>query len=141
MKKTVLLLGIILIFTITLFGCGKFDPKLAEYNIMYRDTSNKESDGSYPTIIIKSIEKDKKDIVVNTSSPYEQMTYAIDNFITFRAYDDKGKYTDKVSIKLKEIDEQGVFYLSISDMNLEAIKYIEIGPYKNNDNNLIFKVD
>ncbi|EHR1329317.1 hypothetical protein KTI17_002827 [Clostridium perfringens] len=143
MKKILVLLSVTLLLAVTVMGCGKFEPKLAEYNTMYRDTLDKEANGSYPTIIIKSIKEDNGNIVVDTASPIEQMIYAMDNFITFKAYNEKGDYTDKISVKLKEVDEQGVFYLTVEDMKLEDIKYIEVGPYKTDDNDtnhLMFKL-
>lgn len=130
MKKIVSFLMMVLISIITLVGCGKFEPKLAEYGVIYRDTTDRTPDGSYPVICIDSVKKEENKIVVKTLSPIEQMIYAFDNFLGFKVYDDKGNSTDKISVKLKDESDQGVFYLDVEGMEFEKVKYVEIVSYE-----------
>lgn len=144
MKKIVSFLMMVLISIITLVGCGKFEPKLAEYGVIYRDTTDRNPDGSYPVICIDSVKKEENKIVVKTSSPIEQMIYAFDNFLGFKVYDDKGNSTDKISVKLKDESEQGVFYLDVEGMEFEKVKYVEIVSYeisKDNTDGITFEVN
>lgn len=135
MKKILSLVMTVLITIILFTGCGKFEPKLAEYGVVYRDTTNKNPDGSYPVICIEAVKKEGNEIVVETASPIDQMIYAFDNFLCFTAFDDKGHSTDKISVKLKEVDEQGIFYLDIEGMEIEKVKYIEIVSYEISSDN------
>lgn len=134
MKKTIaILLNCIVIATIFI-GCGKYEPKLADLGVMYRTKLEKEPNGSYPVINIKSVTKDGDSIVIKTESPIEQMIYAYKKFICFTVVDAKGNTSDKNEFKIKEYDQQGEFIVTPKDMKINDVKYIQIGPYQNEKN-------
>lgn len=143
MKK---LIGVIICIGIigTVFvGCGKkdFKPELAPLNQVLRTTEYNNIDGSYPTINIESVTKDNDSIVIKTLSPFEDMLYAKEKFITFKFYNSKGDSTDKISYKLEDDNNEGEFVLKTTAMNINDIKYVEVGPYKfDSTKKLIYEV-
>ena len=106
---------------------------------MYRSKLEKEANGSYPVINIRSVTKDGDNIIVKTESPIEQMLYAYKKFICFTVVNENGNTSDKNEIKIVEYDQQGEFIVTPKDMKINDVKYIQIGPYQNekNDDNFI----
>ncbi|MCR6516447.1 hypothetical protein M4I33_16445 [Clostridium sp. LY3-2] len=140
MKKIISSLVVLGLSTTILMGCGKYEPTIAENGVMYKATQEKEQDGSYPVINIKSVTKNGDKIIVQTESPIEQMLYAYKNFICFQTIDADGEKDSKINVKVEEVDEQGKFILTPEGMKMEDVKYLEVGPYKDGDNFLIYEV-
>lgn len=147
-KGLILVLGAV--FTVgILSGCGsnskkEYDPEeIAEFNTDYRSTTNQEADGQYASINVSSIEKRDGDLVINIGAPtLEQVNYALDNFLYVRPLDIKGKELKLDKILLNPIGGDIEAELIITGADVENIKWLEIGPYKTNDDNkIIFKVE
>lgn len=147
-KSFILFLGTMLTVSI-LSGCGSETKKeyipeeIAEFNIPYRSTTNEEADGQYPIINVSSIEKRDGDIVINIGAPTaDQVNYALDNFLYVRPLDVKGKELSLEKILINPIGGDIEAELIITGVDIENIKWLEIGPYKTNDDNkIIFKVE
>lgn len=143
MKKLIGVIICIGIISTVFVGCGKkdFKPELAPLNQVLRTTEYNNIDGSYPTINIESVTKDNDSIVIKTLSPFEDMLYAKEKFITFKFYNSKGDSTDKISYKLEDDNNEGEFVLKTTAMNINDIKYVEVGPYKfDSTKKLIYEV-
>ena len=143
MKKIIGVIICIGIISTVFVGCGKkdFKPELAPLNQVLRTTEYNNIDGSYPTINIESVTKDNDSIVIKTLSPFEDMLYAKEKFITFKFYNSKGDSTDKISYKLEDDNNEGEFVLKTTAMNINDIKYVEVGPYKfDSTKKLIYEV-
>lgn len=147
-KGLILVLGVMLTVGI-LSGCGsdskkEYDPEeIAEFNTDYRSTTNQETNGQYASINVSSIEKREGNLVINIGAPTtEQVNYALDNFLYVRPLDIKGKELKLDKILLNPIGGDIEAELIITGADVENIKWLEIGPYKtNNDNKIIFKVE
>lgn len=135
MKKIISVLLICIMGAIALVGCGKYEPKLSDLGVQYVSKTEHNQDGSYPGIIVKSVTKNGDSIVIKTESPIDQMLYAYKNFICFTVVDAKGNTSDKNEFKIKEYDQQGEFIVIPKGMKIDEIKYIQIGPYQNKDDN------
>lgn len=143
MKKLIGVIICIGIITTVFVGCGKkdFKPELAPMNQVLRTTEYNNPDGSYPTINIESVTKDKNSIIVKTLSPFEDMLYANEKFIYFVFYNSKGDMDTKITYQVEDENDNGVFILTTKDMNINDIKYVEVGPYKfDNNKKLIYEV-
>ncbi|WP_317411551.1 hypothetical protein [Clostridium baratii] len=134
MKKTIATLLSFMVIATIFTACGKYEPKLSDLGVMYRSKLEKEANGSYPVINIRSVTKDGDNIIVKTESPIEQMLYAYKKFICFTVVDAKGNTSDKNEIKIEEYDQQGEFIVTPKDMKINDVKYIQIGPYQNEKN-------
>lgn len=147
-KGLILVLGVMLTVGI-LSGCGsnskkEYDPEeIAEFNTDYRSTTNQETNGQYASINVSSIEKREGNLVINIGAPTtEQVNYALDNFLYVRPLDIKGKELKLDKILLNPIGGDIEAELIITGADVENIKWLEIGPYKTNDDNkIIFKVE
>lgn len=118
--------------------------EIAKTNSVYRTTNYKNTDDSYPVINISSIEKKDGDIVINIGAPTtEFISYAFDNFLYADPKDVDGNSVGIDKINLIPVDGDVECQLEITGIeNIDKVKWVEVGPYKTNDNNsLIFKVD
>lgn len=140
MKKIISILLVCIIGAIALVGCGKYEPKLADLGVQYVSKTEHNQDGSYPGITVKSVTKNGDSIVIKTESPIDQMLYAYKNFICFTVVDAKGNTSDKNEFKIKEYDQQSEFIVTPKDMKIDDVKYIQVGPYKNGDDDIEFEV-
>lgn len=132
MKKILVIISTIVI-GISLVSCGKYNPKLSELGVMYNTTKYQNEDGSYPTIIIKEVIHDGKNVIVKTESPYEHIQYALNNFLSVSLLDDKGSSYDNVKIDISEYDEQAILKITGKE-DLSKFKYIKIYPYSDSKN-------
>lgn len=149
MKKNIsLLLCLLLLFS--LIGCGgnkNYKPEIeANYGEAYRSKNNKEPDGQYALINISNIEKKDENIIITVGAPTkEQIIYAFNNYLFVNLKDEKGNELKFDEIKLKTENLSGdaeceIWLTNVKD--LDTVKYVEIGPYKINDNNpVVFKID
>lgn len=141
MKRIISVLLVVIIGAAALVGCGKYEPKIADTGVQYVTKTNPMPDGQYPGIIIYSVKKDGDKIIVETESPIEEMQYALKNFICFQVINKDGDKDANIKVKLKESDEQGIFILTPEKMKVDEIKYLEVGPYKNDDDYITFNVN
>jgi len=146
--KKILSICIALILTVGLISCGDnkdFTPTAeGEYNVVYRNTTNKESDGQYPVINISKIEKEEDKIIVSIGAPtLEQLQYAMSNFLYVQPMDSKGENLNFDNFKLEAVQDGSTeAKININGIKSEEVKWLEIGPYKINDKDkLIFKLE
>lgn len=147
--KKILSISLCILMIVGLTACGggntSYEPKeSAKYGEVYRSTTNNEPDGSYPVINISNIEKKDGNIVISIGAPtIEQISYAYNNFLYVRPLDEKGNELKLDKINLEEIGKEDVVAkLNITGVDIEKLKWIEVGPYKTTDNNpAIFKVE
>jgi len=146
MKK--LLTALTIVLSIGLISCGgskEFTPTTeGEYNIVYRNTTNKEVDGQYPVINVASIEKEESTLIVNIGAPtLEQLEYSVANLLYVQPMDSKGEAIDFDNFKLVPVQDGTIeAKLRINGIKTDEVKWLEIGPYKINDTDkLIYKVE
>lgn len=140
MKKILVIICSIMI-GLSLTACGKYDPKLSELGVMYNTKDYKFNgtnspviiEGSHPTITIKSIDHDGKNVIVKTASPYEHIQYALNNFLSVSLLDEKGNSYDNVKIDISENDEQAILKITGKE-DLSKFKYIKIYPFSDSKN-------
>lgn len=138
MKKILVIISFMLL-GLSVVSCGKYDPKLSKLGVMYNTTEYTNEDGSYPTIIIKEVVHDGKNIIVKTESPFEHVQYALNNFLSVSLLDEKGNSYDDVKIDISKYDEQAILKITGKE-DLSSYKYIKIYPYsgaKDEDNSCI----
>jgi len=150
MKKILVVISTIFI-SLSLTACGKYEPKLSELGVMYHTkdytftgtNSPVIIEESHPTITIKSIDHDGKNIIIKTASPYEHIQYALNNFLSVSLLDEKGNSYDNVKIYISENDEQAILKITGKE-DLSKFKYIKIYPYSNSkykkDNYIEFEI-
>lgn len=145
MKKTIAIL-MSFVLGITLFvGCGdkEFNPKeVAQFNTIYRSTTNKEADGQYPVININGIKKESGSLIIEIGAPtMKQIEYAFDNYLTIKPMNSEGKEMNFDKYKIKHVGGNIEAELYVTGLDLSKIKWIEIGPYKTKDgNSVVFEV-
>lgn len=132
MKKILVLLSVTLLLAVTVMGCGKYEPKLSELGVQYVAKNHTNEDGSFPGITVKSVTKDGDSIVIQTETPFDQIQYALNNFLAFQTVNEKGDTNNKVSAKVE--DNNGEAKIIVSGEGVKDAKYIQIMPYKNKDN-------
>lgn len=138
MKKILALLSVTLLLAITMTGCGKYETHLADYGVQYVSKEYKNLDGSYPGIIVTDVvRKNDNTIEIKTETPPEQLEYALKNFLAISAIKANGDSNDKLSIKIKEENENGTIIVT---GDVKEAKYIQILPYKYKDNFLEFEI-
>lgn len=146
MKK--ILMPLMLVLSLGLISCGgnkEYTPNVkGEYNLVYRSTTNKEIDGQYPIINISKIEKEGDRIIVSIAAPtIEQLDYSMTNFLYVQPMNIKGEIINFENIKLEPVQDANIeAKLNINGVKAEDVEWLEIGPYKVNDEEkLIFKVE
>lgn len=146
MKK--ILMPLMLVLSLGLISCGgnkEYTPNVkGEYNLVYRSTTNKEIDGQYPIINISKIEKEGDRIIVSIAAPtIEQLEYSMTNFLYVQPMNIKGEIINFENIKLEPVQDANIeAKLNINGVKAEDVEWLEIGPYKVNDEEkLIFKVE
>ena len=137
-----------LVLSLGLISCGgnkEYTPNVkGEYNLVYRSTTNKEIDGQYPIINISKIEKEGDRIIVSIAAPtIEQLEYSMTNFLYVQPMNIKGEIINFENIKLEPVQDANIeAKLNINGVKAEDVEWLEIGPYKVNDEEkLIFKVE
>lgn len=137
-----------LVLSLGLISCGgnkEYTPNVkGEYNLVYRSTTNKEIDGQYPIINISKIEKEGDRIIVSIAAPtIEQLDYSMTNFLYVQPMNIKGEIINFENIKLEPVQDANIeAKLNINGVKAEDVEWLEIGPYKVNDEEkLIFKVE
>lgn len=122
----------------------EYAPKeVAEYKQVYK-ASNKEKNGQYAVINIVKVEKRDGNIVVSIGAPtYAQLGYAMDEFLFARPLDVNGKELSLDNINLNQIGTDEIeAELTITGVDTEKATWLEIGPYKTSNGNVItFKVE
>lgn len=132
MKKILVLLSVTLLLAVTVMGCGKYEPKLSELGVQYVSKNHTNEDGSFPGITVKSVTKDGDNIAIQTETPFDQIQYALNNFLAFQTVNEKGDTNNKVSAKIENIN--GEAKIIVSGEGVKDAKFIQIMPYKNKDN-------
>lgn len=145
MKKLIAILSSFILGSTLLGGCGEeeFKPKeVCQFNTLYKSTSEEEEDGRYPVIDIARVSKDNDNLVIDIGAPtMKQIQYAFDNYLTIKPINSKGKKMNFDTYKLKYIGGGIEAKLYVTGLDLNEIKWIEIGPYKTKDGNpVIFEV-
>lgn len=146
MKKIIITTLITTLIAVTINGCGKHtytvdNSKLAEFNCIYRDTSDKDIDGSYPVLNVTDIDTHINNIIIKIGAPtMKQIYHAFDNFLFVQVLNKDGNVIPYKKISLKHIGNENVeATLTITDVeNIKDAKYILIGPYKDKDNKQLF---
>lgn len=150
MKRKVCLILSLLLMILSLEGCGSSDPyhpeEVAQYNTIYRSTSNNELNGQYPVINIANIEKENGDIIISIGAPTEeQIIYAFDNYLYVNLLDEEGNTINfqEIKLKTKNLSSDAECEIWITTVEkLDEVKYIEVGPYKtDNDKKVIFEIE
>lgn len=122
----------------------EYAPKeVAEYKQVYK-ANNKEKNGQYAVINIVKVEKRDGNIVVSIGAPtYAQLGYAVDEFLFVRPLDANGKELSLDKINLNQIGTDEIeAELTITGVDTEKATWLEIGPYKTSNGNVItFKVE
>lgn len=116
----------------------EWNPKeVAEFNSPYVANNGKNADGSNPVINVSKVEKkDNNSIVVTIGAPsINDVQYAVNKFLSVNPRDKKG---DSISIKNISTNISGDnTELIIAGEDFTNVSYLEIGPYKTKDNNVI----
>ncbi|RII32869.1 hypothetical protein D2A34_21990 [Clostridium chromiireducens] len=158
MKKKILV-SLIIAGLFTLVGCGhsndnaskaketskqeqtqiseKWQPEeLAEFNKVYRDSTDKNSDGSYPIINVSGMEKNESSITVNCFAPsYQLLKYSLDKFMAIDVKDKEGNSLEVKNIGIDTADNENGKIVVSGDFN--KAKYIEIAPYNTSKENFV----
>lgn len=146
--RKILAIAICFLLTVGSVGCSSNDEKevykpkeVAQYNMVYRTTTNREEDGQYPVINISNVYKEEDDIIIDIAAPtLKQITYSFDKFMYVRLMDEYGEELELDKIHLLPIESDIEAKLKITGIDLEKVKWVELGPYKTNENNnLIFE--
>lgn len=136
MRKILCYLLLILLFGICV-GCSNknYEPKnKAEYNEVYRSTTNVNDDGSYPVINVEKVEIIDGDIVVTVPAPeYETLRKGLKEYIAFTPKDEKGETLTLDKITIENIGDKSEFIITGSEV--KDAKYIEICPFKVSQDN------
>lgn len=147
MKKrlTILLSGLLLL---GLVGCGGSEPyqpkEVAQLGTLYRSTDYKEASGQNAIINVAKVEKREGDLVISIGAPtHKQLSYAVDEFLFVNPLDEKGESLtfDKYVLNYINTDEVESEIVVKGIENFDTVKWVEVGPYKTKDDNLlIFEV-
>lgn len=120
----------------------EYNPSQAQFGQIYKTEKYKNTDGSYPVINVKNILIKDNNIVVQVDAPdLELMKYALNKFISFEVFDKYGTSIDVGDIKLQDGNADGVgSEFIISSKETDKAEWIEVGPYKNNNDFVIYKI-
>ncbi|MDM0458239.1 hypothetical protein [Clostridium perfringens] len=132
MKKILVLLSVTLLLAVTVMGCGKYEPKLSELGVQYVSKNHTNEDGSFPGITVKSVTKEGDNIIIQTETPFDQIQYALNNFLAFQTVNEKGTTNNKVNAKIENKNDMGE--IIVTGEGVKDAKYIQVIPYKNKDN-------
>ena len=145
MKKLIVILSSFILGSTLLGACGEeeFKPKeVCQFNTLYKTTSEEEQDGKNPVIDVSGVIKKNDNLVIKIGAPtMKQIQYAFDNYLTIKPINSKGENVKFDTYKLKYIGGEVEAELYITGLDLNEIKWIEIGPYKTKGGNpVIFEV-
>ena len=132
MKKILALLSITLLLGLSLMACSKYEPKLSGLGVQYVTKNYNNPDGSSPGITVKSVVKEGDNIIIQTETPFDQIQYALNNFLAFQTVNEKGDTNNKVNAKIENKNDMGE--IIVTGEGVKDAKYIQVMPYKNKDN-------
>lgn len=142
MKKIFSIL-LITIISLSLVSCGSnktWKPKsISIYNKIYRSTDSKSTSGSEAVINISKVQMEGNDILIMVGAPgIKEITYAHDNYMSFKVYDENGK---ELGID-ESIIEEAQDYVNITlKGEFENVKWLQILPYKSKEDYATFEVE